>query len=140
MADVPPADAFCLPLDVQPADIDENGHVNNVVYLRWCQEAAGAHWAARADADWLRDWGWLVLRHEIDYRRGALPDAQLEAATWVGGHRGARFDRHVQIRDARSGDVHADALTTWAMVDRTSLRPLRIPREVIARFAPAAGA
>src|SRR5258708_1444741 len=30
-------------IDVQPEDIDEQGHVNNVVYLRWVQDVAGAH-------------------------------------------------------------------------------------------------
>src|SRR5258708_9621665 len=29
-------------IDVQPEDIDEQGHVNNVVYLRWVQDVAGA--------------------------------------------------------------------------------------------------
>ncbi len=30
-----------------PSDIDDNGHVNNVVYLSWAQDMAIAHWAAR---------------------------------------------------------------------------------------------
>jgi len=30
-----------------PADIDDNSHVNNVVYLSWAQDLAIAHWAAR---------------------------------------------------------------------------------------------
>src|SRR5258708_33901960 len=55
-------------IDVQPEDIDEQGHVNNVVYLRWVQDVAGAHSnrapppAARAGL------GWGVLRHAIDYK------------------------------------------------------------------------
>ena len=37
-----------IELDVMPADIDQLGHVNNVVYLRWVQDAAVAHWTAVA--------------------------------------------------------------------------------------------
>src|SRR3989475_6121020 len=31
---------------VEPGDIDDLGHVNNVVYLRWVQDVAAAHWEA----------------------------------------------------------------------------------------------
>ena len=30
---------FDLPIRIAPADIDELGHVNNVVYVRWVQDA-----------------------------------------------------------------------------------------------------
>ena len=33
---------------VIPEDFDELGHVNNVVYLRWIQDIATAHWRAAA--------------------------------------------------------------------------------------------
>ena len=34
---------------VEPGDIDVLGHVNNLVYLRWVQDIAVAHWMAAAD-------------------------------------------------------------------------------------------
>ena len=34
------------PVVVMADDIDAVGHANNVVYLRWVQEAATAHWYA----------------------------------------------------------------------------------------------
>ena len=33
-----------MPIRVDAADIDELGHVNNIVYLRWVQDVATAHW------------------------------------------------------------------------------------------------
>ena len=39
---------FELSIKVQEADIDQLGHVNNVVYVRWVQDAAVAHWRALA--------------------------------------------------------------------------------------------
>ena len=41
---------FELPIRVEHADIDELGHVNNVTYVRWVQDAAVAHWTAVAPA------------------------------------------------------------------------------------------
>ena len=35
---------FELTIPVEPAEIEEIGHVNNVAYLRWVQEVAVAHW------------------------------------------------------------------------------------------------
>jgi acyl-CoA thioester hydrolase len=47
--------------------------------------------------------------------------------------RGARFDRCVRILGP-GDEVRADARTTWVLVDRNSLKPARIPAEMIRRF------
>ena len=61
------------------ADNDMYGHVNNVVYLRYAQEAAVAHWRARATDEYVRTFVWVVRRHEVDYLKPAFPDDKLEA-------------------------------------------------------------
>ena len=57
---------FELPLRMVEADIDTMGHVNNIVYLRWVQKVATAHWNAAATEQQKNDYAWVVLRHEID--------------------------------------------------------------------------
>src|SRR5580765_5546109 len=47
-ADVKSSMKFSHSFRVQAADIDEQGHVNNVVYLRWIQDVAVAHWRKAA--------------------------------------------------------------------------------------------
>ena len=64
-------DAFEVPIAVLPADIDELGHVNNVTYLRWVQQAAVAHWRTLASAADQARFSWIVVRHEIDYKMAA---------------------------------------------------------------------
>src|SRR2546430_5186556 len=59
---------FEMIVPVLPGDIDEQNHVNNTVYLRWVQDVATAHWKSRASAEAQRAVGWIVLRHEIDYK------------------------------------------------------------------------
>ena len=58
---------FKLRIDVKPEDIDELGHVNNVVYLGWVQLVAATHWS-QLTTDEIRSKNiWVALRHEIDY-------------------------------------------------------------------------
>ena len=131
----PPTDrtGFSIPVTAQTADIDELGHVNNAVYLRWIQDVATAHWHALARPEDVARYVWVVTRHEIDYRRPTLDGETLTLTTWVGTPKGARFDRFVEVADA-AGRVRVDALTIWALIDRVSGRALRVPAEVAAPF------
>jgi acyl-CoA thioester hydrolase len=127
--------AFVLkvPVTPAPADIDALGHVNNAVYVRWLQEAGTAHWLALATPAEQARLIWVVTRHEIDYLRPCHLGDALTAQTWVDNPRGARFDRLVRIVGA-DGRARAEARTTWVLVDKASMKPLRIPAEMIRRF------
>ncbi len=107
-------------------DIDANGHVNNVVYLGWVQDIAIAHWESRAPADEQSKWAWVVMRHEIDYRRALMPGEIAQARTWVGERRGPRFDRYVRI-DGPDGQMCAQTRSEWVLIDAATKRPARVP-------------
>jgi acyl-CoA thioester hydrolase len=117
---------FQLRLAVAPSDIDQLGHVNNVVYVRWIQEVAAAHWFAAAPAELVRDVVWVVLRHEIDYKRPAMQGDAIVATTWVGEATGTRFERFVEITRANDATVLAQARSVWCPLDAKSGRPRRI--------------
>lgn len=125
---------FVVPLKVRPEHIDANGHVNNVVYVGWLQEAGTAHWSARFDEETRARWSWVALRHEIDYLRGISPEATgVVARTWVGDPEGPRFNRYVRIEDGQ-GRLCAQGVSEWCLVDARSLRPHRIPADMVAQF------
>lgn len=127
-------EVFIMPLQVRPEHIDENDHVNNVVYVGWLQDVGTAHWNARFDEQTRARWAWLALRHEIDYLRPIAPDATgVVARTWVGDPQGARFNRYVRIEDA-DGRLCAQGVSEWCLVDAKTLRPARIPPEMLAPF------
>lgn len=133
----PPAESkvFTATFDPVPADIDVNGHVNNVVYLRWAQEIAIAHWIALAPAEEVERWAWIVLRHEVDYRRALKPGERAFARTWVAdAPEGPRFDRFVRI-DGPDGGMCAQARTVWCLIDPESGRPKRVPEWMAQVFA-----
>jgi acyl-CoA thioester hydrolase len=121
-------------ITVQPEDIDALGHVNNVVYVRWAQEAAEAHWMAKAPETVRQKYNWVVLRHEIDYLRPALPGQTLIATTWVDSFSGVRSDRIVQLTHAETGAILAKAKTTWCLIDAQTARPRRIETDITAVF------
>ena len=108
------------------SDIDANGHVNNVVYLGWVQDIAIAHWDSRAPDDERTKWAWVVVRHEIDYRRPLMPGETGSGRTWVGTRRGPRFDRYVRI-DGPDGEMCAQTRSEWVLVDAATKRPARVP-------------
>jgi acyl-CoA thioester hydrolase len=115
-------------------DSDELGHVNNAVWVRWIQDMATGHWRVAADPAHVDAYVWVVVRHEIDYLRAVLPGERVTGRTWVGeAPRGARFDRHVEFAGA-DGRPRVRARTTWAILDRATGRPLRVPPEVAAPF------
>ena len=125
---------FVVPLEVRPEHIDENGHVNNVVYVGWLQDAGTAHWNARFDEATRGRWSWVGTRHEIDYFRPLMPDSTgVVARTWVGDPHGPRFNRYVRIEDCE-GRVCAQGITEWVLVDSTTMRPHRIPADMLPTF------
>ena len=98
------------------------------------QDIAVAHWRAAAGPEFVDAAVWVVVRHEIDYLRPLHVGETATARTWIPDPpRGARFDRLVEFTGA-DGKALARARTTWAMLDRATGRPLRVPAKVAARF------
>jgi acyl-CoA thioester hydrolase len=129
------SDRFELPIPISPADIDVHGHVNNVVYLRWVQEAAVAHWRTLATPDQQENVTWVVVRHEIDYKRPARPDDSIIAATWVGTATNTTFERFTEILRQSDRKVLAAARTLWCPLDAKTGRPARVGPEIRERFS-----
>ena len=118
----------------QPDDIDELGHVNNAVYLRWVQEIAIAHWQLIATPEQQQEMVWMVLRHEIDYKAAARLNDEVILRTWIGIAEGLRFDRHTEILSIVRKPL-AIARTVWCPVDPVSQRPKKVSAEVRKMFS-----
>jgi acyl-CoA thioester hydrolase len=132
-----PADRHVLTRAVEPSDIDELGHVNNGVYVRWVQEAAISHWGTDADPADQAALFWVVTRHEIDYLRAAMPGDGIVIETWVGKALGRDFERLTEILRAKDRKTLCRARTLWCPMDRTTGRPTKVSDSVRARFSVA---
>ncbi len=124
---------FGIEIIVKPDDIDQLNHVNNVVFVRWVQEVAVAHWMATSNEALRSLYSWMLLRHEIDYLGQAFLGERITGTTWVGQAKGATFERFVELK--RDGNVIAKSRTVWALLDKKSLKPRRIDKEMEALLA-----
>jgi len=117
---------------VAAEDIDEQGHVNNVAYLKWIQDVAVAHWRHTASEEQLDKYSWITVRHEIDYKKQAFESEEITATTWVGEWSKVTCERFTEIH--RGNDLLVKSRTVWCMIDRETARPARITPELIERF------
>jgi acyl-CoA thioester hydrolase len=130
-----PRRTFEITAPVLPTDIDGQAHVNNTVYLRWVQDVATAHWEAIASAEARDAIGWVVVRHEIDYKAPARLGDEILLRTWVGQATRVRFERHTEIRRRADGTLLAQARTLWVPVSTATGRPTRVGEDVRAQFS-----
>lgn len=125
------------------ADMDVNGHVNNVTYATYMQEARAHLFALHDAADGplgpgraplVR--GLVVVRMHVDFvrplRYGVDP---VRARTWFSAVTAATVSVHCEIRDADA--LYCRGVTTLALFDFESDRPRRITpaeREALAHY------
>jgi acyl-CoA thioester hydrolase len=126
---------FEMTVSVLPGDIDEQNHVNNTVYLRWVQEVATAHWRAIANSEAQETIGWVVLRHEIDYKAPAAFGDQIALRTWVGKASRLTFERFTEVRRDSDRQLLSKARTLWCPINAQTGRPMRVPADVCAQFS-----
>ena len=126
---------FELVVSVLAADIDEQNHVNNTVYLRWVQDVATAHWRALASPEAQATIGWVVLRHEIDYKTPANLGDEILLRTWVGEATRLTFERFTEIRRNKGNELLSKARTLWCPIDSETGRPMRVSPDVRAQFS-----
>jgi acyl-CoA thioester hydrolase len=119
---------------VQPSDIDELNHANNVQYVRWVQDTAGAHWLAAFPSREREKYIWVVQEHRIKYLRPALEGEELRCSTWLGDVRGALSQRFTRIERISDNVLLCEAQTWWVLLDPGTGRPRRIESHVIQRL------
>ena len=118
---------------VASSDIDEQGHVNNVAFVRWIQDVAVAHWREAATEEQQERFSWVVVRHEIDYKKQAFENDEITVKTLVGEWTKVTCERFTEAR--RKGELLARGRTVWCMIDRSTTRPARILADMTSRFS-----
>ncbi|WSQ09288.1 acyl-CoA thioesterase [Streptomyces sp. NBC_01231] len=107
------------------ADMDAYGHVNNVVFLRYLEEAR-IDFLHRPDKDFQQ--GSVVARHEIDYKRQLVHrHAPVDIELWVTQIRAASFTLTFEVKDP--DQVYVQASTMIVPFDFEAQRPRRITAE-----------
>ncbi|KIH83427.1 acyl-CoA thioesterase [Pseudomonas batumici] len=128
---------FVFDLAVDNADIDELGHVNHSVYVKWLEHCAWSHSLSLGItlADYRRlDRGMAVVRNEVDYLASAYEGERLLIATWIVSVQRITLVRHFQVIRAADMCVLLRAITTFACVELSTGKPRRMPEEFATSF------
>ncbi|HEY0461098.1 MAG TPA: acyl-CoA thioesterase [Pyrinomonadaceae bacterium] len=120
---------FAQTFRVESADIDAQGHVNNVAYVRWIQDVAVAHWFSVTNEKEREKFTWMLTRHEIDYKKQTFVGEEVTITTWVGEPTRVLWERFTEIR--RGDDLLVKARSVWCLIDRERTKPARITAELI---------
>ena len=118
-------------------EIDGQGHVNNLEYLKWMQSAAIAHSTAQGwpSERYLElEAGWVVRTHTIEYLQPAFAGEEIVVLTWVSDFKKITSLRKYKIVRPADDAVLAVAETNWVFLGMKHHVPRRIPKELIESF------
>jgi len=110
--------------------IDENGHVNNVAYVQWMQDAAIRHPEAVTEYEPAENTTWYAREHRIEYLLPVFLGEELEVRTWLSEIKRVRAHRKYEFIRKSDGKVVVRGETDWVYVDAKSGKPIAIPAEV----------
>ncbi|PID72712.1 MAG: thioesterase [Desulfobulbus propionicus] len=128
-----------LKLVVDASAIDVNGHVNNVRYVQWMQDAAMAH---SASLGWSYDRyisigaAWIIRSHSIEYFHSSYLGDQLVVNTWIDHIKKFRSVRKFKFYRPADDTVIARAETLFIFCNLETGRPCSIPTAVQQAYTP----
>ena len=132
-------DPFVIEFDVADSEIDRLGHVNNAVYMEWCQRTAWAHTRALG-LDWESwerlDAAMIVHRARLDYKLPAMPGDRVASGTWlISNDSKVRATRRFEVYRGHDGKALFQAEMDFVCAKITVGRPRRMPPEFISAYA-----
>lgn len=135
---------FSYTFSVPQSVIDENGHVNNIAYVQWIQDAAIRHGQEKLagyngynlnKTFVLNESATFVVReHRIEYLLLAFLGEELEVRTWLNEARRVRLHRRCEFIRTSDEKVVARGETDWVYVDMNTGRPIAIPATMLELF------
>ena len=130
------AQIYRYELTVPEGSVDVNGHVNNLEYLRWMQDAAILHSDSQGCTKITTAAGatWVVRMHRVECLRPAFAGEHIIVLTWVSNFRRVQSLRKYRIIRAKDNAVLVEGETDWVFVDAKTGRLRSIPKNIIAAF------
>ena len=123
---------FFIAVQVQAADVDSFGHVNNSVYLRWLTECAWAHSAAVGlpeDRCVALRRGMAVRTINLDLLASAYAGEELLVGNWLTNKSRLRATRVYQIVNKDTEQVLLRGRVDFVCINLDNGRPTRMPPE-----------
>jgi acyl-CoA thioester hydrolase len=120
---------FRLPVYRRFSDLDPLGHVNNVVFYDYLQEARVQMLTRLGHLD-ISTLAQVVVKQEMTYRKPLLLKPEpIVIETWIGHVGNSSYSVRYRILD-EVGDLAAEAMTLLANVALETGRPIRLDAEL----------
>ena len=129
---------FTIRVTPQAGDIDGLNHVNNAVYLQWCEQAGWSHseHLGLALLDYIKlDRAMAIRRGEYDYLLPAFLGDDLLLSTWLTASDGKLcMTRSFQLVNAASGQTLMRGRWELVCIEVSSGKARRMPPEFLAAY------
>lgn len=122
-------------IEVSAEDLDDLNHVNNVRYVQWIQDISKEHWVTKAPQNIQEEVIWVVMTHYIEYKSAAVLNDPILLRTHIKDSSGAKCTRVVEMYNSITNTLLVRSNTKWCLLNRQSLRPIRISEEIKAIFS-----
>ena len=119
-------ESFEKTLTVLENDLDDLDHVNNVRYVQWIQDISKEHWQTCAPSEMKEGVVWVVMNHNISYKSAAFLGDVIRVHTHISESRGATSIREVEMYNAKTNLLLLRSKTEWCLLNKETLRPIRI--------------
>jgi len=127
---------YSYEFDIPETAVDENGHVNNVMYVHWMQDVAVRHYESMGGTGPTQAVGatWVVRSHSIEYLRPAFAGERIRVQTWIANLRRVRSLRRYRFLRVSDETLLVRGETDWVFVDAKDGAPRAVPAEIAALF------
>lgn len=123
---------FSYELSVPAEAVDQNRHVNNVMYVQWMQDAAVKHFDFLGGTSIMQEVcaSWFVREHNIKYLNPAFEGDILTVTTQVTDMKRVRCTRTYTFTRKTDNKTIVAGETDWVFVDAETGRPKVIPQKI----------
>jgi acyl-CoA thioester hydrolase len=116
-------------------DMDALGHVNNVTYFRYMEQARVAFFEKLVPRDemWKKT-GIVVVHASCDFRRALVYPGSVEVSLFVETPRRSSVNTLYEMRLAGDTHIYAEGSAVVVFIDGATQRAIAIPAEVRSRL------
>jgi acyl-CoA thioester hydrolase len=119
---------------VDESVIDHFNHVNNLAYVRWALEISKEHWNSFTSEDIQNTYGWMILKHELTYKKQAKLGDELLIKTHIHENSTATSVRKTEILFKHNNKIIFESLAQWCFVKLDTQKPTRIKDNILTPF------
>ena len=118
---------FVTQVQLRFRDLDAMGHVNNVVYLTYCELARTQFYMQHAFKRSLHDIDFILAHTDIDYLSAAEWGDEVEVSVWPSKIGESSFTLSYELRERRSARLLARSTSVQVSYDYETKKTKPIP-------------